>query len=680
MVLEDAAFVYVFMGGVGMTGLLMLADLHRFQEIAAPSAWLVVLGVAALHVRHFLSDGEEGPFTRKRFGKAFFLSGQAMVGAGLALLLGGQLAGWFYNPFMKVWGLDGPPVIVSELPLRLLALGLTLLGTYAYIYSSVVSGRRSVYIFLAALSLIWSEGLGIELMHLGQHPGVLLMVLALTALAINLGANFISDESPLSRAVRRLGLGLMLVPAVYGLSLFLRMSFWSVASYRGGWDFVMGLVVLTAAGRVSGWLSHRRNETRLSGVYVQLSVATGLAAMSALMSRLGWTGWQVQIPVMMLAPLAQLVQARWSGGRDGWRSLEVAAHVVAGLLLVVTLPHIFNRTLEPITGVTANLVLALIAVEAAVFYGGSSIGRKGGRNVYLAAGMLCAAAWQLMNYRSFATETYTFAFAAVGLALLAVGRWADWERSTAAAGSAVVRCGRAVTALAIGAGMLIAAARLLAGNMHWAVVSLLAAQAAVALLAAALVRTGSWRRIFMLGAAMAGGEGLICIQALGHLSMSQKFEIVLVSIGALLLVVGHLRWYREQDRRSDTATFGLLFGSLLAGLPLLVASMVYRFGYQVSVVNEIALASVAILLLLSGVALELKSTAITGGTLLALHLVMLLVSLGLQAQVAVGVYLAAGGAVIFGGGLFLSIHRERLLQLPERIRKREGLFRVLAWR
>jgi len=54
--------------------------------------------------------------------------------------------------------------------------------------------------------------------------------------------------------------------------------------------------------------------------------------------------------------------------------------------------------------------------------------------------------------------------------------------------------------------------------------------------------------------------------------------------------------------------------------------MVYRFGYDISTINEIALASVAILLLLSGVALELKSTAITGGSLLAIHLGMLIVS------------------------------------------------------
>ncbi len=684
LVLEDVTFVYVFLGGVAMTGLLMLADMHRFQEIAAPAAWLVVLGVAAIHVHHLLTDANEGPFSRKQFGRAFFVSGHVVLGAGLALLLGGQLSGWFYMPLMRLWGVDGPPVIVSEQPLKLMATGLTLVGTYAYIYSSVVAKRRSGFIFLAALALIWSEGLAIELMHLGQHPGALLIVLALTALAINIGGKACGQGTPLGRAIDRLGLGMMLLAAVYGVALFLRSTMFGLAGYSGGWDYVAGLFVLAAAGRTSGWLSHRRNDSGLARVYVQLSVLSGLAAISSMLSMLGWSGWERQVPVMMLAPLAQLIQARLGGsgaGKNGWRSLEVAAHAVAGVLLLVALPHGLTDRLDIVVGSSANLVLALVAIEAAVFYAIASIGRANASSVYVTAGMLCGAAWQLMNYRSYTTETYVLVFAAIGLLLLTIARLAGWERNSASPmRNALSKSGRAVTTLALGAGMMLGLSRLGVGDIHWRLVRLLGGQTTVALLAAALVRTGPWRRIFVIAAGINGVEGLICLQALGHLSPSQKVEILLVTIGALLLITGHIEWYREQNRKSPKATFGLTFGSLLVGLPLLIASMVYRFGYQISTVNEIGLATAAVLLLLSGVAFELKSTAITGGTLLVLHLAMLLVSIGMQAQVAVGVYLAFGGAAIFAVGLLLSIHRDRLLQLPERIRRREGLFRVLAWR
>jgi len=35
---------------------------------------------------------------------------------------------------------------------------------------------------------------------------------------------------------------------------------------------------------------------------------------------------------------------------------------------------------------------------------------------------------------------------------------------------------------------------------------------------------------------------------------------------------------------------------------------------------------------------------------------------------------------LFALGIMLSMYREKLLQLPERIAKREGVFRMLNWR
>jgi hypothetical protein len=44
------------------------------------------------------------------------------------------------------------------------------------------------------------------------------------------------------------------------------------------------------------------------------------------------------------------------------------------------------------------------------------------------------------------------------------------------------------------------------------------------------------------------------------------------------------------------------------------------------------------------------------------------------------VYIMVGGGVFFTAGLLLSLYRDRLLALPERIKRREGVFRVLTWR
>ncbi len=100
-VLRDRLFVYVLAGGVAMTGLLMLFHMGKFWDIAAPSTLLVALGLICLHSERAFAVGD-GPFSRQRFGLAFFWSGQALLAAGLLLLLGAQIAGdWLYEPFFK---------------------------------------------------------------------------------------------------------------------------------------------------------------------------------------------------------------------------------------------------------------------------------------------------------------------------------------------------------------------------------------------------------------------------------------------------------------------------------------------------------------------------------------------------------------------------------------------------
>ncbi len=189
MVLRDAIFVYVLAGGVAMTGLLMLADMGKFWEVAAPATLLVVLGLICIHTERAFPD-TDGPFSRRSFGLGFFWSGHALLAAGLLLLLGAQIAGdWLYKPFFESiyqhWRL-GPPAVVAERWGQLLALALVLAGTYAYIYSDLAVRRVGMYIFLAVFTLLWAEVLVIELFALKVTTEAAIVALALTALAVNL--------------------------------------------------------------------------------------------------------------------------------------------------------------------------------------------------------------------------------------------------------------------------------------------------------------------------------------------------------------------------------------------------------------------------------------------------------------------------------------------------------------
>ena len=99
-ILKDEMFVYVFNAGVAMTGLLILADMppspQKFWEIASPATLLVLLGLAGIHAERAFGEND-GPFSRKRFGLAFFASGQVLMAAGLLMIFGAQLGGdWLY--------------------------------------------------------------------------------------------------------------------------------------------------------------------------------------------------------------------------------------------------------------------------------------------------------------------------------------------------------------------------------------------------------------------------------------------------------------------------------------------------------------------------------------------------------------------------------------------------------
>ena len=93
-----------------------------------------------------------------------------------------------------------------------------------------------------------------------------------------------------------------------------------------------------------------------------------------------------------------------------------------------------------------------------------------------------------------------------------------------------------------------------------------------------------------------------------------------------------------------------------------------------------ALLTVTILMVVTGVSWQTKATTLCGGGLLTFYLVVLIVSLAYLPQVAIGVYLALGGAIIFAVGIALSIYREKLLQVSRQISQREGVFQILPWR
>jgi hypothetical protein len=359
------------------------------------------------------------------------------------------------------------------------------------------------------------------------------------------------------------------------------------------------------------------------------------------------------------------------------------------------------RSFAPMVGVRDTLMLGLVFAEAAAFYVLAAVFHRRSVNIHLAAAAACGALWQLLGYRGVDSSYYTMLYAVLGVACIALARWLGLERtdvyrsrskafgeqglrSTAIRGRglAAYQCGNGILCVALLAAFMQGLAWLATRGEGWSGITALLLTIVAAGLAAAVSPESGWRRFYVVAATALAGLLFLRLNLLLNLSGWQKLEIFSVVAGVAMLVAGHLGLFRtEKDPQSDAVSLGLGLGSILAAAPLLISVLYHRWVVGApSVVDEIALLTVTILMTVTGVSWQIKATTMWGGVTLVTYLVVLVAALAYHPQVAIGVYLAIGGAVVFGLGIALSVYREKLLELPEMAAKREGVFRILNWR
>ena len=97
--------------------------------------------------------------------------------------------------------------------------------------------------------------------------------------------------------------------------------------------------------------------------------------------------------------------------------------------------------------------------------------------------------------------------------------------------------------------------------------------------------------------------------------------------------------------------------------------------------HDVGALAIGLLLLGSGLLCRIRWSTLVGGCTLVIYVVSLLGLIGLPEQLqSTAVYMMVGGGVFFGIALLLSVYRDRLLALPEKVREGEGVFQVLKWR
>jgi len=695
-VLRDPLFLYACELGVTLTMLLLLADLGKINHPTWLALFFMALGLVSIHAERAFPPAADSEFSRRRFGLPLFWSGHVQIGVSLAILLGSQLLAWLLAPARAWFDYSWAGNRLTEN--NLLAGSLWLAAVYAYLYSDIVVRKIGVYLALAGFCLVMAEVTLLLGLHV-PHEAILI-IMSLTALGVNVVRFLWPDwNENLRRVVPPVAAALSILPVFIGVILHIRAT--SEAFNRMDWDydtggwFVAAMLIAAVCNRVSAAL-YRISDVRMSQLYFFLSAACVLVAAAGQLRSRGLSEWSEQAPWLMLIPIAYLIGSRIWRGHTAERPLYFVAQAATAIILL----HGFLATVDdwtsfvPLEGFRASLMLGLVFAQATVFYLMAGFFRRRSVNAYFAAAAACGALWQFMGYYGVDGSYYTMIYAGLGLVCLAAARMigvrettvyrAEGQRATRLRGRglAPLQCGHGILTVACLAAFMQGLAGLANNQGDWVDIVSIFTTAVAAAAAIVIVPDAAWRRVYATAAVGVAAIGFLRLNLLINLSGWEKLEIFCVVVGLLILAVSHFLHFREeQAERDEGVSLGLLFGSVLAASPLLIAVLYHRWvGGRPSFYQEIALLTVTILMTVTGMAWQIRATTLLGGLALAIYLVVLVASLAYHPQVAVGVYLAVGGAIVFALGIALSIYREKLLELPDQIAKRQGIFRILNWR
>lgn len=703
--LADPLFVNAIVGGVTMTGLLLLADhqVDRLWEVMAPSSFLVILGILCIHVERAFPP-EEGPFSRKNFGRAFFNAGHVVMGLGLTVLFIGRVVGRLYERFFVHVDWLTLPEISTQANLKLIAIALVLGATYSYVYSQIIVQAKRRYVGLALLTTAWAATMVLDVLNVALTVELLMILTASTALVASLTSHFATrpeaDEAedsllqtwaaPVWEVSKIWAIGLNFVTLALGLAIWWGIRFDLVDLVSSG-QFSVMYVAAAIVGAVSCGLASRRRETAEvstnSGWQLQAGTVLLWLAADALIAVLGFQLTTLVLIVEMLVALAVGIAANAASNESLRRTLATTAETLAILPLVLGIGGTLGRLFSGFDFASGQSGSVIFFALAAACLGLAS--RVSGRMLpaILAAVSICATTWHGFLLLGITRYVFVSAMTFIGLVCLVVGTILRQRDGTSDQFAIVSQwTGRVCISTASAATLLIALARLLTGETHWPLLGLVSAQAAAAGVAGLLSKEAAWRRHFWL---LAGGQvlmTLIAYNTLIALSFWQRTEILVTCLGLVTLTLGYLGWSRETDKEDELVSFNLAIGSFLSAVPLTLGMLVQRFDNVLAdwgwvLIHEAGVLSIGLLLLGAGVLCRIRWSTIVGGSTLLIYVVSLVGMIHLPEQLqTTAIYMMVGGGLFFGTAVLLSVYRDRLLAIPERMQNGEGVFRVLKWR
>lgn len=707
ILIRDPLFAYAMVGGVTLTGLMILGDqsIARFWEGAAVSSLLIAIAAIAIHGERAFGPGD-GPFNREGFGKAFYRAGHCVLLGGLIVLVSWTISSWTYaGPLTDLWSLwrHGPlpfeePSLATSAKLKMLVLGLYLAATYLYGYSYFVVTRSPVWLCGGIATFLWAEVIFVDLLPVPVTEELFMIVLTVTAIffqAFSWGVRSLdqrADEpersSVLPTAMQVVACLFLLAPLAMGIAGYLRASFQFAIPYDMTPMFCAAMGTTALACWIGCGLTRDR-QANLNLTYAISSCIAVLLSAFGVIAMFKWEAWDLAGPLLMFVPLGYLLASTRSGGhsRTGLQSAAVCGTSLLTLAILVSAYGLTIRRIEPITGHASEVMLAVFLLEVSLFFAVYSITCKQPVGSFLALLAGSAALVQIEHYLGTSYEVGLFTFGVIGLIVVFADRLLELGESVTSSRSASLGLsGQLLLSLAGLGSVFLGLNRLMMVGFHGGTLALLIGMIATSLVVAAIVVPREASRWYVALAVLQGCSALLLIAFGLTLEPWQKLEILLSALGAIMLIVAHVGWAQEQERREDWVTLALVVGSLCFAIPMMAGLLGQRLDFYHEttpwrLVHEIGAITVGLSLLGTGILFRLRSTTIVGAVSMLLYIGTLVVYVRLPEQLqGVAVYMMIGGGIFFVVSMLLSIFRDYLLAIPERFRNRRGLFRVLTWR
>ncbi len=709
-VLRNSAFVYTLVGGVVLTGMLLMADqaVNQFWNLLPQVTFLVGLGWVCVFAKKFFVE-TESDFSKEKFGRAFYRAGIATAMSGLSLLLASQIMSVFYDSIF--------------------------LGGYQFVQYAPSVGQQCWSI---AILVISAAGIYFGTGNDDGKKSRQLRLNSLLFVAVWIAVSLVSLlQISITLSTGAIGIAIVVI-AANGLRLLI-----SKTTYDRHFGDLTRLCVTSSLILCAGALvqfcfqftplAGEFGISQVGNVALAQIALSALAALSCLMfpKDLGKTS-DVTRALLAMVGSATAIAGVWTGAWifDFAQPLPLA---IAGLSLplVLSVASIFlwsrknrqpNGTEQSLKEIASSMAIVHMLswvgcvqlsgpatatglwIYLSVFLGAAAIhylccfvqtdekAVRIGFNRMLTYGYLTAAvAILLIKFGMNFSLAFITAPALVGLLLIVVGRILAAATVNEEAGSArwalVADYGRMFVLFANGAAMLLGLNMLLSGGTNGVLAIGIAMQWVVAASAIALSPSEGWKNGFIAATIGLTVTLLGVVNEAIPFSLPAKVEYATVLVGLVLLAIGHISWVKEDHAANSTTTAALWFGSLLTAVPLTVALFCYRYldfpgdhGFE-QYGHEIAALVSLSGLMAAGIMCRIRSTTIVGGAGMMIYIASLLTMIPLPEKLqSISVVMMVGGGIFFTTAILLSVYRDRIIAIPQRLRDGDGVFQVLKWR